>query len=506
MASQNIFKLCLVILSFLLIGLLFGNADRAIDKIQEARIAETAREMVVTNDWVLPQYNGELRLQKPPLTYWTTAVSYRIFGVSEWSARIPSLLFALLSAALLFVWAKSALNPEAAINAVVVLLTSFLGLRYFRSAEADATLLFFILLAAYASFQLFEKPDKKMAGLFMLALGLGFLTKGPAGIAIPFLTALLYGFIIKRLFALKTLINPAGIAILLISAFAWYAWILFTMPDVAQQFFSKQVDETFISGTHQQPIYWYLAHATEFFAPWSLLLIPAGIWTYQHRPLPNLIRFALIWLLVVFVLLTFTVNKQTQYALLLLPPIAILIGHYIQAAEGKFYQFNRIIFWLLLVASLAIFVLGFRKHADLVLSFPTVFIWPLLIIAPLVLKKMLKVNWLSTPVLIAAILATFNYLYVEQYLASDNEKDDIKQLVLSSLDIQKAYQTRPGNGALSFYAKRPVKAMNEEQLQQLLNTESEIYLFSKDKPELKAKTIAAEKQAGHWTLWKLTAN
>jgi 4-amino-4-deoxy-L-arabinose transferase-like glycosyltransferase len=46
---------------------LFGSAERAIDKIQEARIAETSREMVVDKDWLVPHYNGELRLQKPPL-------------------------------------------------------------------------------------------------------------------------------------------------------------------------------------------------------------------------------------------------------------------------------------------------------------------------------------------------------------------------------------------------------------------------------------------------------
>ena len=59
-------------LSVLLAGLFLGNTDRAVDKIQEARIAETAREMVVDGDWLVPHYNGEVRLQKPPLTYWLT--------------------------------------------------------------------------------------------------------------------------------------------------------------------------------------------------------------------------------------------------------------------------------------------------------------------------------------------------------------------------------------------------------------------------------------------------
>ena len=77
----------LVILSVILSAAVFNSAERPIDKIQEARIAETAREMVVSGQWLMPHYNGELRLQKPPLTYWTAALSYQWFGVSELSTH-----------------------------------------------------------------------------------------------------------------------------------------------------------------------------------------------------------------------------------------------------------------------------------------------------------------------------------------------------------------------------------------------------------------------------------
>lgn len=508
------FRAGIVLLSILLVGFLFGSAERAIDKIQEARIAETSREMVVEGDWVVPHYNGELRLQKPPLTYWTTALSYKIFGVSEQAARVPSLIFGLLSALLLLVWLNKALNIDVAINAILVMATSFLGLRYFRSAEADATLLFFVLLACFAGFQWLLNANKKMAYLFMLSLGLGFLTKGPAGIAIPVLTMLVYAFSTQQLKSIKGLLSPLGLCIFLFSAFAWYAWILFTMPDIAQQFFSKQVDETFISGTHQQPVYWYLAHAIEFFAPWSLLLIPAGIWCYQNRkitnnPLPKIIHFVLIWLLVVFVLLTFTVNKQTQYALLFLPPIAILVGYYIQVSQGKFYHFNRIVFWLLAIAVIVLFVLGIRKHGlETVLSFPKALIWPLLFFGPFALKKALKLTALTTPVLFASVFATFVYLYSEQYLTKDAEKEDIKQLVKSVLqrpELKKAlYQVEPGDGAVSFYAERPILSLDADQIQSRLSTQKTLWIIAKQKPELSEVIVVQEKQIGRWGLWKIT--
>ena len=496
-----------VILSIVLSGLFFGSAERAIDKIQEARIAETAREMVVANEWMVPHYNGELRLQKPPLTYWTTALSYKAFGVSEIAARVPSALFGLLTMLLLFIWLKREVSISTAANTVLVLATSFLGLRYLRSAEADVTLMFFIVLACYAGFRLFESGSKTLVLLLMFALGLGFLTKGPAAIAIPMLTIFGYAYVTKQLAALKALANPAGLGIFLLGAFAWYAWILLMMPDVAQGFFGKQVDETFISGTHQQPVYWYLAHALEFFLPYSFLFIPVGIWCYKHRPLPKIVQFSVIWLAVVFVLLTFTVNKQTQYALLFLPPIAILVGYYLEVASGRYYQYNRIIFYLLCIAVLGLIIAAMRKHGvNEILASNAALIWLLILVLPLVLKKVVKVSLPSNPVLIAAVLATFCYLFAEQYLTKDVEKDDIRTLMQTAANKPELYQLTPGNGSVSFYAQRAIKPLNERQMQQALAVQPALWLVGKDKnkPDLPNVELEEEMKVGSWSLWKLT--
>ncbi len=497
-------KLWVVILSIVLTGLLFGLSDRPIDKIQESRIAETAREMVVLNDWVVPHYNGELRLQKPPLTYWLTASSYKLFGINEFAARIPSVIFALFSAWLLFAWAKREINIDAATNIVLILASSFIGLRYFRSGEADAILIFFISLTCYGGFRLLEATNKNLVLLTMLGLGLGFLTKGPAAIAIPLLSLLFYALSIKKLPALKVLANPVGIAIFVIAGFGWYAWILLTMPDIAQHFFSHQVDETFISGTHKKPIYWYLAHMFDFFSPWSFLIIPAGIWCYKHRPLPNLVRFSLIWLGVVFVLLTLTVNKQTQYALLLLPPISIILGYYIDVAPGRYHQFNKAIFWLLCIAVLVIVALAVRKNSILALtSFYSVSLL-LLMLLPLILKKSLNVTTPRFPILIATVLSVFMYLYSEQYLAKDDTKSNVKMLMHEAKAKIELYQTLPGDGAVSFYAERPIKALTERQMELLVKKQPEVWLVGKHTPVLQGVKIEQETQEGDWTLWKLT--
>lgn len=126
----------LVMVALLLSALLIGLGERPLYKIQEVRIAETAREMVASGDWLVPRYNGELRLQKPPLPYWLTAASYRLFGVNEIATRLPAVLFGLLSAFLFTFWGASRLGERASTNAALVLVISFIGLRYFRSGEA----------------------------------------------------------------------------------------------------------------------------------------------------------------------------------------------------------------------------------------------------------------------------------------------------------------------------------------------------------------------------------
>lgn len=136
------FKALAVLLVLLLPALLVGLDNRPVFKVQEVRVAETAREMLESGDWVVPRYNGDLRLQKPPLPYWLTAISYRLAGVGEVTTRLPSVLFGLLAATLIWLWAQREIGLRAAANSALILVTSYIGLRYFRSGEADAPLLF----------------------------------------------------------------------------------------------------------------------------------------------------------------------------------------------------------------------------------------------------------------------------------------------------------------------------------------------------------------------------
>jgi len=496
------FKVLLLILLVLIPALYIGIGNRPVYKIQEVRIAETSREMLVSGDWIVPRYNGELRLQKPPLPYWLTAASYKVFGVNEAAARVPSIIFSVLTAALLFVWVSRTTNLPAATNGALILVTTFIGLRYSRSGEADATLMFFITAACFYGYQILEgQATKGKVVLFYLAIGLGFLTKGPAGIAIPLLTLIAAALLLKRQSALKSAWSPLGVLLFAVVAFGWYGWILWQLPEIAQQFMSKQVDETFISGTHAKPFWWYMVHIFDFYAPWGLLLIPGGIWAYKSRPLPTMVQYGLVWLVVVFALLTFTVNKQVQYALLFAPPVAILLGHYLELARHGFARFNRVVLYLFCLVLLGVLAYVWHKHSAF--DWQSLSLMALIVLA-FALRRVFTLSMPSTPILMVAGLTALAYVYGEINLASDAEKTDAPLLMARYKSLDALYQGVPSDGAISYYAGRVIPPLKADAILKLLSQQPEVLLIAKEMPNIAGVSAQAVSAEGQLTLWKLT--
>ena len=78
----------------------------------EPRYASTARDMVLNGNWIVPHFNGVPRINKPPLFYWAIAISYKLFGINEFSARLPSALAATGTVLITYLWGKKACRPQ----------------------------------------------------------------------------------------------------------------------------------------------------------------------------------------------------------------------------------------------------------------------------------------------------------------------------------------------------------------------------------------------------------
>ncbi len=117
--------------------------------LDEVKNAQCAREMLQRGDLIVPTFNGELRVDKPPLHYFFMMASYKIFGVNEFAARFFSVIMGLLTILVTYKFTKRLFNPFAAFCACLVLATSTQFLFEFRLSVPDPYLIFFITLALF---------------------------------------------------------------------------------------------------------------------------------------------------------------------------------------------------------------------------------------------------------------------------------------------------------------------------------------------------------------------
>ena len=118
----------------------------------EGRNAEIAREILLLKDWVTPHYDFIPRLDKPISYFWLVALSFRLFGLSEWSARLPSALAAFACLSVTYALARAMFGRWAALWSVLVLLTSIEFFALSRIVILDMLLTFFFSLALCAFF------------------------------------------------------------------------------------------------------------------------------------------------------------------------------------------------------------------------------------------------------------------------------------------------------------------------------------------------------------------
>jgi 4-amino-4-deoxy-L-arabinose transferase-like glycosyltransferase len=338
--SQNMRWLILLTALIAIINIFTALGDLPLSRVQEVRVAETAQEMQFKQEYLVPWFNGELRFQKPPLAYWLAIAGYKIFGnTSELALRWLTACMGLGSLTLLFAFVRRHMNVVTACFSVLCMTSCIIPLKMTRVAETDTPLLFFIIAATVLGYEMLHGTayKSKTAVLFFTAMGFGMLSKGPPGIAIPLGLFLISALSDKKTSALSRLFSPTGWLLLLIVAGSWYAYMYTQQPEALLHTLLKETDDTYIRGDHKQPVYYYLTRGIGYYAPWSLLVIPCGVWLWQQRvALPSLIRYALIWFVLVFVMLSLNANKQAHYSLLLAPPFAILLGYYVQQAAGRY--------------------------------------------------------------------------------------------------------------------------------------------------------------------------
>ncbi len=198
--------------------------------------AQIARNMLTSGDWVIARLDGVPYLEKSPLLYWLIAISYRVFGIHDWAARIPVALAAIFLAWLTWRYGRWAFGEIAGFYAGLALATS-VGLFLFTRIQIPDVLLTLCVCAAFWSFQRALDPQEQRprlwAALLAGSLGVGLMLKGLIAVVAPTGGVILYLALTRQLFSRavwKRLHIFTGALIVFAIAAPWHVLATFRMP------------------------------------------------------------------------------------------------------------------------------------------------------------------------------------------------------------------------------------------------------------------------------------
>jgi len=190
--------------------------------VDEGAFSEATREMLERGDFITTYLNGELRFDKPILTYWMQALPVAWAGPVEWAFRLPSALAACLWVWLLYRFARR-YAPSAAVMAAFMLASALGPLVMARAATADALLNAFIAGALFAFYRHLRDGARRDLVVAYAWMALGVLTKGPIALAVPGLAVGLYCLSRREwLRPLALLRDPLAWLVLIGIAAPWY--------------------------------------------------------------------------------------------------------------------------------------------------------------------------------------------------------------------------------------------------------------------------------------------
>jgi 4-amino-4-deoxy-L-arabinose transferase-like glycosyltransferase len=368
----------------LLLALSLGGLGlRGLNEPDESRYGEVAREMLVGGDWLVPRLKGTPHLTKPPLTYWLTAGAQALFGFGPIGMRLLPALAAFGTALLIFDLGRRFGGPRRAWLAALVFLATFESFALGRILTTDMLLTFWCSLALWARLVASRArsdlapeaaggdfAERSAPWLFWIALGLGFLTKGPVILLVVIGALLGARWTAPSLPLGRQLRLVPGLLIFVLLGLSWFVWIVSRDPGLADFFLGGEVVDRVARGRGRAQPFWYfllvlpvalLPFSALALAAWGRGLGPRG----RHREAARdpLAAFARGWILVPLVGFSLASSKLWTYLLPLVPAFALLtsgaLDNFIAQGTSSFgLQVSR---WLLAPAKLLARLLPSRE-------------------------------------------------------------------------------------------------------------------------------------------------
>ena len=360
--------------------------------------------MIERGNYIVPYFNNQLRLDKPPLTYWAQVASYQIFGENDFAARFPSAIAAALTAISVFAWGRRVGGEKVAWWAAIIFTLSLQTFVHAKAAVADMWLVLFVTLANWAGYELIQcrtpdserirepaaqrsTPDseelhqrsniKRQASAwwltFYLPLALGFLAKGPIAWT-PLLTVAVVIIYIRDRQAAGRFKLIGGILLTLVLVALW------GIPALIQtngEFFTVGIGRHVVSrslmtleghgassvGMYVLLLPFYFVTVFISFFPWSFKLPwlvqrlwrnrKAGVDATGYRR-PSIDAYLITGIAIIFVIFTLVSTKLPHYTLPAFPLLGLLLARHWH--QGPTVESRRARFTTIAVATACVWI------------------------------------------------------------------------------------------------------------------------------------------------------
>lgn len=324
---KNIYRVLLFIAVFVLFAS-FGQQLPITDPV-ESNYVLTAKEMLTANDWLSPRIYDHVWFDKPAMVYWLLNLSFTLFGVSEWAARLVPALFGAGGVVLMEWFVSQVASPRQGLLAAGLLATSF---QYFLLSKLLITdmILFVFANAAvvffYLSYTRRDKARYRYLGMY-LCMALAVLTKGPVGLVLPALIIVLFLVWERNWPELRNLRPFSGGLLFLAVVLPWYGYMFFAYGDTFwNSFFGvhNYLRATVSEHPKDDVFYYYIVIFFVSTLPWNGLALGglyAGVKKLGKDSLHTLLT---LWTLLYLVVYSCMATKYPTYTFPLLFPVIIL--------------------------------------------------------------------------------------------------------------------------------------------------------------------------------------
>jgi 4-amino-4-deoxy-L-arabinose transferase-like glycosyltransferase len=359
-------------LAFILVSL-YVLGVRTLVPPDEGRYAEMAREMFTSGDWITTRLNGIKYFEKPPLQTWMNALTFAVFGLGDWQARLWTGLNGIFGVLLTGYAGYRVFGQRAGFYAALVLGSCFYWVACSQINSLDMSLsgmMTLSLCALLVAQRDDASPTERRNWMLVCWAGmaLAVLAKGLIGLVLPG-GILVFYTIFSRDWSIWTRLH-LGKGLLLFFAIAapWFVLVGLANPEQPHFFFIHEHFDRFLLKEHHREAAWWI-----FFAllaagsvPWVGVLVQGlllGARRERGAFQPKIML--LVWTALIILFFTKSSSKLPGYILPVFPAVALLVANYLDVGTRRGRMFTAALTALLGVALLATvpFMPGFAKHA-----------------------------------------------------------------------------------------------------------------------------------------------